>query len=152
VSVRSETAAMLRARSSRCRIINRQVQPIAAADRASHGTARIGHQRGLGDLQLQALDRHFVALEYRAAVEDEARLLQLLERELRAMRPGLCASAQQVQIHAHPLEHPLAHGADQVVLLGSGMNCEGEMSRARQAPAQQPSRRRCDILQIDLGW
>ena len=61
------------------------------------GALGIGHQRGFGDLQFQLLGRDAVAGEHGLAVEDEAGLAQLLQRQVqrdatrRAARPAASA-------------------------------------------------------------
>ena len=68
---------------ARAEVVDRQVQAhrIQLIEQP-HGALGIRHQRGLGDLELEGGGRDAVAAEHRAAAQDEARLAQLLERQV----------------------------------------------------------------------
>ena len=52
------------------------------------GALRIGHQGRLGDLELEAGGRDTVLAERVAATRDEARLLELAQRQIHGDAPG----------------------------------------------------------------
>src|ERR1700735_2435209 len=48
----------------------------------AHGTCGVRHQSRLGDLELERRGRDAVTAKHRAAAQDEARLAQLLQRQI----------------------------------------------------------------------
>ena len=99
----------------------------------------IHHQRGLGDLELDTGRRHAVLLEHRAAVRDEARLAEFLEREIdRDAARIVHLPAPLGVVAADVIEYPGTDFQDQARFLRERDELgRCDLAVARQSPAQQ---------------
>src|SRR5579862_3312165 len=80
-----------------------------------------------------------MAAEHRAATQDEARLAQLLERQVEGDATRISALALHVAVvHAYAVQHPLADVEDEVGLLGERDELRRrDVAVPRKPPAQQ---------------
>ena len=111
------------------------IQLVQQAD----GALRIGHQGGFGDFQLEAGGRHAVLAEHAAAARDEARLLELTQRQIdrdsARLRHDFLPFAV---VRADAIQDPFADIQDQAGLFRERNEMRGrDIAVARQAPAQQ---------------
>ncbi len=99
----------------------------------------IHHQGGLRDLELHPARRYPVLLEYRAAIGDEARLAQFLQREVDRHEAGVGDLALPGRIvAAHLVQDPRADVEDEARFLGERDELRRcDLAVPRQPPAQQ---------------
>ena len=111
------------------------IQLVQQAD----GALRIGHQGGFRDFQLEAGGRDAVLAEHAAAAGDEARLLELPQREIDRDSAGLRHGFLPLAVvRADAVQNPLADIQYQAGFFGQRNEMRGRnVAVAGQAPAQQ---------------